>query len=200
LLGILLTLSSCDQNEVSPTTAEVETVDLVLLATANVGNDSTATGTRNGRSCNLTEVAVADLPAAITSYITTNYAGATVERAGTTDNGNYILHVTIADGTSVGLIFDASGNFVSERSHKQVRGTEVAVASLPAAITDYITATYAGATVSKAMQDSQGNYMVAITKADATVVGLAFDANGTFISEVTIQGKQGGHGKRKGGR
>jgi hypothetical protein len=200
LLGLMLVFTSCDQKEVSPTAAaESESIDLVLLATANPGNDTTATGTRQGKHCNLTEVAVSELPASITSYISTNYAGASVERAGKVDNSTYTVHVKKADGTSVGLLFDASGNFVLAKSHKQVHGTEVAVTGLPAAITDYVSDTYAGATIVKAMQHSQGHYMVAITKADATVAGLAFDASGTFIREVTLQGKRGG-GKGKGHR
>jgi len=201
LLGFMLVFSSCDSNEVTPSEDLETTVDLVLLATANAGTDSTTTGTKTGRNCNITEVAVSDLPAAITDYITANYAGATIESAGLTNSGNYTLHVKNADGTSVGLIFDADGNFVSQKSHGKVHGTDVAIANLPTAITDYITANYSGATVVKAMMDNEGNYMVAIRNADNSVVGLAFDASGTFTSEVTMQGKPGGgHGKGKGRR
>ncbi|PIQ20208.1 MAG: hypothetical protein COW65_16360 [Cytophagales bacterium CG18_big_fil_WC_8_21_14_2_50_42_9] len=195
LFGLSFIFASCDSNNVTPAEA-LETVDLVLLATANSGTDSTSTGTKPGRNCNLTEVAVSDLPETITAYVAANYADATIEGAGLTDDGNYILHVENADGTSVGLIFDADGTFVSEKSHSKVRGTDVAVTDLPTAITDYISANYSGATVVKAMMDSENNYIVAIRNVDNTVVGLIFDATGTFNSEVTMQGKRGGgHGK-----
>jgi len=108
LLGLSFIFASCDSNNITPA-EEIETVALVLLATAHAGTDSTSTGTKPGRNCNLTEVAFSDLPETIAAYIAANYADATIERAGLTDAGNYSLHVENANGTSVGLIFDAEG-------------------------------------------------------------------------------------------
>ncbi len=60
--------------------------------------------------------------------------------------------------------------------------TVVAAASLPAAITTYITTTYAGATVKEALKDAQGNYIVAITVNGSGKL-LLFNADGTFVKE-----------------
>lgn len=60
----------------------------------------------------LTAVAVTDLPAAVTTYITTNYAGATIKRAAKdTTTGDFFVEITTADKKRVGLIFGANGTF-----------------------------------------------------------------------------------------
>ncbi|WP_026464305.1 hypothetical protein [Adhaeribacter aquaticus] len=100
----------------------------------------------------------------------------------------------------MGLVFNASGNFVSEKSSKKVHGTEVAVADLPATITGYISTNYAGATLVKAFKNGEGNYLVAIQNTESTVMGLAFDAAGTFTAEVTMKGKGGIKGLGKKGK
>lgn len=69
----------------------------------------------------ITEVAVADLPAAVTTYITTTYPAATIKKAGKDANGNYV--VGIQDGTTFkGLIFDATGAFKEERQKPAGKG------------------------------------------------------------------------------
>jgi hypothetical protein len=190
LFAISIGFTSCDKSDVSPSTDESAYVDFMFLATTA---DSSKT-THNGKKCNLTEVAVASLPAAITSYVSTNYAGATIDRAGTTTEGNYVLHVVKADGTHAGLIFDSKGAFVEVRQGKGGKGTEVALADLPAAITSYISTNYAGSTTVKAMTNADGKFGVLITKADATKLMLGFNADGSFVGELSMD-KKGGKGK-----
>ena len=192
--------TACEnENTVSPFSADDESalLDFMFLATVN---DSTTTnsdhkkGWHGGKKCNVTEVAVADLPVTITSYITTNYADATVDRAGTIENGNYVLKITKADATHAGLVFDADGVFIAEKTGKKgSRGTKVAVADLPATVTAYITANYEGAVIKKAIANKEGKLLLIIQKADESFVGVGFEADGTFISEMTRKSK-----KRKG--
>jgi len=200
LLSASMALYSCEKNEVEPTD-DASLVELALLATADDGSGTATTTTTSGSNrCSLSQVAVSDLPSAITAYITANYAGATIERAGKIQAGGYIVEVKKADGTSTGLVFDASGNFVSEKSHLKNHGTPVALADLPAAISTYIAGNYSGATIAKAMKDAAGNYVLAVKKSDGTIVGVAFDASGNFTSEVTVKGQDGGgrhHGKKR---
>lgn len=193
LFAISIGFTSCDKSDVSPSTDESAYVDFMFLATTA---DSSKT-THNGKKCNLTEVDVASLPAAITSYVSTNYAGATVDRAGTTTEGNYVLHVVKADGTHAGLIFDSKGAFVEVRQGKGGKGTEIALADLPAAITSYISTNYAGSTTVKAMTNADGKFGVLITKADATKLMLGFNADGSFVGELSMDQKGG---KGKGGK
>jgi hypothetical protein len=190
LFAISIGFTSCDKSDVSPSTDESAYVDFMFLATTA---DSSKT-THNGKKCNLTEVAVASLPATITSYVSTNYAGATIDRAGTTTEGNYVLHIVKADGTHAGLIFDSKGAFVEVRQGKGGKGTEVALADLPAAITSYISTNYAGSTTVKAMTNPEGKFGVLITKADATKLMLGFNADGSFVGELSMD-KKGGKGK-----
>ncbi len=207
LLTFSVAFSSCQNNDAAPDQAAGEEESLstfTLLATlssdnARLTHDSTGTDTtrhgRGGHRCGLTEVAVADLPAAVTAYLTATYAGATVERAGQTEASELIVHITKADGTPAALLFDASGTFVSEKTAGRKHGTPVAVADLPAAVTAYLTANYGGATPEKAFQNSEGNLVVVLRKADGSRVGTAFDAAGTFLREVTFTGKRGKKGR-----
>jgi hypothetical protein len=207
LLAIVVTLPACENNDTAPAQVaanEDESLStFTLLATLSAGNarqahDSTGTDSthhgRGGQRCGLTEVAAADLPAAATQYIAATYAGATVQRAGQTAENQFIVHIHKADGTHVALLFGADGTFVSEKTAEGSHGMPVAAADLPAAVTAYVSANYAGATIEKAFKDNEGNYVVVLRKADGTRVGTAFDAAGTFTREVTFTGRRGKKG------
>ena len=199
LLSASMALYSCDKNEVEPTD-DASLLELALLGTAGDGSGTaTSTTTSGSNRCSFSQVAVTDLPTAIASYITANYAGATIVRAGKRDASGYMVQIKKADGTSTVLAFDATGNFVSEKGHPKNHGTPIAATELPAAISTYITANYSGANVAKAMRDAAGNYTVAVKKSDGTFVDLGFDTNGNFTSEVTVKGKDGGrhYGKKR---
>jgi hypothetical protein len=199
LLGFATLLTSCDKNDVDASVdGESALVDMMFLAT---GADSTGVMRGHRGHCNLTEVAVADLSSTITSYITANYSGATIDRAGTNaETGNTMVKITLADGTHAGLIFDKDGTFLEAKTHKG-KGTEVATADLPTAITAYITANYATATIAKARVMEDSTYGVLLSLADETYLGVGFDANGAFVSEFSMKDKKGnkhGKGKKKG--
>ncbi len=65
------------------------------------------------KKAKLTEVTLTDLPASITTYITTNYAGATLQKAGKNADGAYFVAIKSGDSMKV-LRFDANGTFVEE--------------------------------------------------------------------------------------
>jgi hypothetical protein len=62
----------------------------------------------------LTPLAVDSLPAAIKDYLSANYSGAVLKKAGVDSVGNYYVGVLLTDSTRKGLLFDASGTFVAE--------------------------------------------------------------------------------------
>jgi len=197
MLLSIFTFTACENdNTVSPFSTDDESalLDFMFLATvgdSTIKNSDRKNGWRVGKKYNVTEVAVSDLPVTITNYIATNYADATVDRAGTIENGNYVLKITKADATHAGLVFDADGVFVAEKTGKKgSRGTEVAVADLPAIVTAYITANYEGAVIKKAIANEEGKLLLIIQKADETYVGVGFEADGTFISEMTRKNKK----------
>ena len=196
LFGAVVGFTSCENLGLSPEDENSAIFDLMFLATA----DSSSTGGghhhKHGHKGTLTEVAVADLSAKITTYIATKYVGSSIKHAAKTDSGYFAVHVVLADSTHKGLLFDASGNFLRERSGKGNSGTKIDLATLPAAITTYITANYAGSTLKDARKSSEGKYAVLVTKADGTKVLLGFDAAGVFLNELTPKLK-GGKGKGK---
>lgn len=64
----------------------------------------------------INEIEIADLPTAITDYITTNYPDADIQRAGQKTNSENYGVVLNVNGDRVIVVFDADGNFLFERS------------------------------------------------------------------------------------
>jgi hypothetical protein len=138
-----------------------------------------------------TPVAIADLLPAITTYISTNYVGSTINSAHSESDGSFDVLITIADGSKIKLNFSATGTFVSARAfkangnHKHNHAnnqTPVAIADLAASIKTYITTTYAGATITSAHKESDGSFDVFITTAAGANLNLNFSTAGDFVS------------------
>lgn len=68
---------------------------------------------RYGTKAKLTEVAITALPASISAYVTTNYAGYTIKRAGSDADGNLIVGLDNGTGHKV-LKFTSAGVFTEE--------------------------------------------------------------------------------------
>lgn len=89
----------------------LNSVETGLLFDANGAFVQTLT--HYGKKAKLTEVAVADLPASVGTYVTANYAGYTIKKAGKDADGNLI--VGLSDGTNhKALKFDSAGVFKEE--------------------------------------------------------------------------------------
>ncbi len=161
--------------------------------------DSTGFGRRK-----ITEVAVSALPASVTAYVTTNYAGATIEKAGKDELGNVLVFLKTSAGPKA-LLFDASGVFKQEVAtkgphgggpggpggpHGPDHGTQIAPKDLPSAIGSYVSANYAGATVDFAVLDSTKGYVVMLTlnTQPAQRKTLLFNLDGTFNKELQRDG------------
>ncbi|WP_171036525.1 PepSY-like domain-containing protein [Dyadobacter sediminis] len=183
--------SACQKNG-SAVDPAVETADFEsVVSTAarySISTDSVTIGKCKGK---LTEVAAADLPATVTDYVKATYAGSEIKFAAKDPSGKIIVAITLADGTAKGLLFNADGTFAEElkqHAHK-AKLTKIEVSALPAAIKAYITANYAGSTVSTAATNADGAYFVAITTNDVVKV-LLFNADGTFSKELEKSGKR----------
>ena len=98
--ALVVGLMSCNKNSVDPT------ADASARTTGTVS--TSLTGPHN-----VTVVDASSLPAAITTYITTNYAGATVKEALKDDKGNYLVAI-VQNSTLKLLLFKADGTFVKE--------------------------------------------------------------------------------------
>lgn len=158
-----------------------------------------------GKPCSLTKVDASALPAATTSYITANYAGATIKEAAKASNGTYVVFIVTGTTPTV-LQFNADGTFKMELTFQDHAGygphggpgghdghmaTPISVSALPATVTGYLTANYAGATITGAVQGPNGGYLVLIS-VGGTPKALEFNADGSFNKEVV---KGAGHGK-----
>ncbi|TDB61359.1 hypothetical protein [Arundinibacter roseus] len=188
-----LFMMSCQPDAVSPLDETAFEDVLFSAARYSAEADSTTKSTCKGK---LTELAAADIPAAITTYITTTYAGATVKFAGTDAAGNVVVGLTLADGTAKGLLFDNTGSFQKElaRYKQHAKLTEVATADLPAAITAYVTANYSAATIKHAGTNEAGQFFVMLST-DMKPIVLVFEADGTFVQQIEAPKK---HGRKKG--
>lgn len=167
--------------------------DAVMTAAARyaVAEDTAAAKKCRGK---LTEVAVADLSQPVTAYISTTYTGSEVKYAAKDEAGMVIVAVKLADGSVVGLLFNADGSFKQElKPHlRKAKLTKIEISAMPAAVTTYVTSTYAGYTIVQAAQNGDGQYVVGAKLNDKIVV-LLFNADGTFNKELTRPGKR--HGK-----
>jgi len=137
------------------------------------------------------------IPASVSTLISTNYAGYTVVKAESeTHNGVASNEIDISNGTTMkALIFDTSWKFVSEQTGGKGgnhggegqggQATSVALTSIPAAVTTFITATYPGYTTSVAESETHNgvaSYELKIVNGTASKE-LIFDANWKFVSE-----------------
>lgn len=68
---------------------------------------------RHSKKAKLTKVEISALPEAITTYISTNYAGAETKQAGTNADGEYFVEIVVDSKPKV-LLFNADGSFNKE--------------------------------------------------------------------------------------
>lgn len=60
------------------------------------------------------DVAIEEVPEAVTSMIETNYPGATINKASVNADKHYKLEVSLEDGTSGALIVDEQGKAIEQ--------------------------------------------------------------------------------------
>lgn len=195
--GLWATSCQKDGSGLTPATETAADFESVVSTAARYAalTDSVTVGKCKGK---LTEVATADLAAAVTTYINTTYPGAEIKFAAKDAEGKLVVAIVLADGTPKGLLFNADGTFKQELKHQEhkARLTKVEISALPAVITAYITANYAGAEVKQAGTNADGEYFVGILL-DGKVKILLFKADGSFNKELEKpampHGKPGKH-------
>ncbi|WP_338871123.1 PepSY-like domain-containing protein [Spirosoma sp. SC4-14] len=101
MAALVLSLNACNHNAVDPSSTD-----------GSARSSGVVSGTATGPG-SLTSVDVSTLPSAITTYINTNYAGATIKEAGTDPKGNYVVIITLNNELRL-LAFKADGTFIKE--------------------------------------------------------------------------------------
>lgn len=134
-------------------------------------------------------IAVSALPATIKSYFAANYATDTLLHAVLTKDTTYIIFSAnkglFATSFSSKLVF-------SKRVQLYPRPikTPVLAANLPAAITTYLSTTYAGYVFDKAFVEKVSGVVskyVVLIDASGTRYAVQFDASGVFVKATTIK-------------
>lgn len=151
------------------------------LAMRGKGERGGGPGRGRGRGDSLTKIDVATLPLAITTHLNLNYAGATVQMAALDPNRGYLVMIIHNDQRKT-LVFNTDGSF-KEELQRRLRGnfTKIDVATLPAAVTSYVSTNYAGSTISQAGKNAAGQFVVFVKPASGRDVALLFAADGAFV-------------------
>lgn len=135
-------------------------------------------------------VALAALPAAVTTYFAANYATDTLVKAfRSRDNGIIVLS---KNNGLFATVFTADGVFVKRETLPakpgQIQGIELA--ALPSVAANYLSQTYPNYVFKKAFSISQGGVVkgfVVFIDANNTKYAVEFDASGSFVRAKTIQ-------------
>ncbi len=197
-------------------TATSSTITVAASLTSTSTSGSSASGTSDslliiqpcGSGRHRTVVDSASLPTLITTYLTTNYAGYTFGKAfsikDTSGTVTGYAVVIFYNNKPVGLLFDATGNFVKVLEQREPGDLDgggwhhggrfgdrdgkqkdtLALTSLPTAITTYIATTYPGDTLVKAFINIDSSYLV-ITKDNGLYANL-FTSSGSFVERVAL--------------
>ena len=215
----LMALASCKKdNSLTSTTsagiqaAVVQTRAIAVSASTATPGDSVYAINTCGPHDHVDTIAFSNLPATVTSWLTTSYAGYTAVKAFSTSSESGILngYVTVIqfNGNPVAIKFDAGGRFVQvelreghdllghgyheggcfqNRDGRQ-RDT-IALSTLPASITSYFSSAYSQDTLIKASKTREGNYVV--LSENNNLFATVFDSSGTFISRVQLPAREG---------
>jgi hypothetical protein len=134
-------------------------------------------------------VPLAGLPAAVTTYMSSNYAGDTLLKAFKTADSGYI--VISANNGIYTTIFTSSGSFVKRVELPQPPGKPqpIAQTALPATVLSYLTSTYPNYVFDKAFSVSASGalqgYLVFID-ANNTKYVVAFNAAGSYVGAMPV--------------
>ncbi len=189
---IAIGIVSCNQNGVSPTDSTTTS-----LSSARIAGVTSTTGNNGTLTCGSSETVITadQLPAAVLTYLTTNYAGYTLVQAeqGTNlrNSATYYEVKFTLNGATKELHFDMTGAVLASsggggKGYGGSSSTEVVITAdkLPATALTYLTTNYAGYTLVQAEQGTTPAgavyYEVKFTLNGRTKQ-IHFDANGVLI-------------------
>lgn len=205
---------STDDASVAVTQAAVADMGAIAISGAGTGSrDSLYVIGACDRNQRRDSIAFSNLPAAAKTYLSTNYAGYTAQKAYVTKDSSGTVKGYVAiiqyNGKPIGVQFDASGAFVrvlEQREGHDLHGDgfhqgghfddrdgmkrdTIALSALPAAIKSYYTANYAKDTLVRAFRNRDSSIIV--LSSNNGLFATAFTATGTFISRAQLPSHQG---------
>ncbi|MDB2606292.1 hypothetical protein N9Y48_00800 [Zobellia sp.] len=87
---------------------------LTAFAQEEQATEAVETATEAVAQEEFSEVALEEVPEAVTTVVETNYPGATINKAHKNEANQYKLEVSLEDGTSGALILDEEGNPIGQ--------------------------------------------------------------------------------------
>lgn len=135
-------------------------------------------------------VALSALPAAITSYFTSNYPKDTLQHAFVNRDTSYLV---ISKDTGIyATVLTRAGKLVNrtEIYPHVISQTKLTQAQLPVAINTYLTTTYPGFVFENAVEvklNGSAKAYIVIIEDNTTKYIVGFDANGNFVKAHTIR-------------
>lgn len=133
-------------------------------------------------------ISLSNIPSAILSYMSANYAADTLVKAFTNRDSSYVIF-SVNNGVYA-TTFDAAGNFIKRIGllSKKGKGMGIAESSLPASVITYLNDTYPNYVFEKAfvVVGTNDKQYIVIIDANNTKYAIGFDASGNFIAVKTI--------------
>ena len=193
-------------NTAGPETTATSTT--IAVAADSAGTDSVYFLQTCNRGYFRDSIASAVLPDSILNYLTVNYSGYKFTRAfeikdsaGTI--GGYVVIIDF-NGKPVGLLFDANGNFqrvLEQRERGDIDGDgwhhggrfddrdgkhrdTIAISSLPAAVSSYLSTTYPSDTLLRAYRNRDSSILV-ISRDDGLFASV-FTSAGVFVKRIAL--------------
>lgn len=123
------------------------------------------------------DIAAANLPEKIRNFISTHFAGASIEEAELENNGNYEIELS----NDITVVFDANGEFlgrIDDDDNDDSDDEDIAVSDLPQVVRDYIANNYPDQTIIEAEREDDDTFEVTLNNG----MELKFDADGKFLS------------------
>jgi len=158
-------------------------------------------------------IAYSSLPAAVGTYLTTNYAGYTSQKAFTDKDAagavaGYVVVIKYND-KPVGLKFDASGAFVKVLEQREGHDLEgrgfhhggrfedrdglnrdtIVLTTLPSSITSYLATNYPQDTLVRAFKGKDNS--IVVLSVNGSPYATVFDANGAFVKHSALPAHPG---------
>lgn len=87
---------------------------LTAFAQEEQATEAAETATEAVAQDGFSEIAVEEVPEAVSTMVETNYPGATINKAHKNEENHYKLEVSLEDGTSGALIVDEEGQAIEQ--------------------------------------------------------------------------------------
>jgi len=201
-------MSATNTTHTSGSTATTSTSSTIGVATDSSGRDSVFIIQSCDHGYFRDSIGASALPDSILNYLTANYPGYTFikgfvikDSAGSV--GGYVVVISY-NGKPVGLLFGSSGNFqrvLEQREGGDIDGKgwheggrfgdrdglhrdTIALASLPSAVSSYMTSNYPADTLIRAYQNVDSSILV--ISRDNGLFATMFSSSGVFVKRISL--------------